>query len=232
MRRSFPTPTPEPTAAESPTPKEELHIETPTVEIPAAETKKTPAKPAPPKATTRTKPVTEVEPRRSALAVEPVHAVEPRDSSARPAPTPPPDRPRLFQPASQATRSSSWTAADIRDLETRWQTAIKNHDVETVEKLLSDDLEATSVTGAKGGKKDILRALKNDKSVYKSVRAQNMTVTKPESDTAIVTGVATETGTTAEGTPFETSRRFTDTWKQRDGEWECVDKELPFQRFI
>ena len=136
--------------------------------------KRRPARPAPSKNTTRTKPVTEVESRRSALAVEPVHAVEPRDSSARQAPTPPPEKPRLFQPASQAPQSSSWTAATIRDLENRWQTAIKNHDVETIEKLLSDDLEATSVTGAKGGKKDVLRALKNDKSVYKSVRAENM----------------------------------------------------------
>src|SRR6185503_7139950 len=99
MRRSLPTPTPEPTATEAPAPKEELPDSTPMVEIPATETKKTPARPAPSKNTTRAKPVTEVESRRSALAVEPVHAVEPRDSSARQPPTPPPEKPRLFQPA-------------------------------------------------------------------------------------------------------------------------------------
>ena len=52
-----------------------------------------------------------------------------------------------------------------------------------------------------------------------------MSVSSDGTGAAIVTGIATETGTTADGTPFTTSRRFTDTWRQRKGTWECVESK-------
>ena len=41
-------------------------------------------------------------------------------------------------------------------------------------------------------------------------------------DVAIVTGIARESGTTADGKRFTNSRRFTDTWVKRNGKWRCV----------
>jgi len=134
--------------------------------------------------------------------------------------------PRAFQPTFDVSESSWATAATIRSLENRWQAAIKNHDVAALDKLLADDLEATSSTGAKGGKATLLRELRKDKNVYKSVRARGMSVSNAGPRSAIVTGIATETGTTADGKPFKTTRRFTDTWRQRKGKWQCVKSEV------
>ena len=140
-------------------------------------------------------------------------------------PSQPRKGPRAFQPTFDLSESNWATAATIRSLENRWQAAIKNHDVAAVDALLASDLEATSLTGAKGSKATLLRALRNDKNVYKSVKARGMSVRNDGTGAAIVTGIATETGTTADGTPFTTSRRFTDTWKQRNGKWECVESK-------
>ena len=168
------------------------------------------------------KPVRTAESRRRALDVEPVRAVEPHEPIIRQTPAHSRKGPRAFQPTFDLSESTWATAATIRSLENRWQTAIKNHDVATVDALLADDLEATSLTGAKGGKATLLSALRNDKNVYKSVKARGMSVSNAGPGRAIVTGITTETGTTADGTPFKTSRRFTDTWEQRKGRWECV----------
>ena len=37
-----------------------------------------------------------------------------------------------------------------------------------------------------------------------------------------VEGIITEAGTTEDGKRFENARRFTDTWKLRDGQWKAV----------
>jgi ketosteroid isomerase-like protein len=39
---------------------------------------------------------------------------------------------------------------------------------------------------------------------------------------AVVTGVARETGKTPAGQAFSYAYRFTDTWVERDGRWQCV----------
>ena len=38
----------------------------------------------------------------------------------------------------------------------------------------------------------------------------------------VVTGIAKETGNTKAGKTFTHSYRFTDTWVERNGEWQCV----------
>jgi ketosteroid isomerase-like protein len=39
---------------------------------------------------------------------------------------------------------------------------------------------------------------------------------------AVVIGTAHEKGTTKDGKPFDRAFRFTDTWMQRGGQWQCV----------
>jgi ketosteroid isomerase-like protein len=43
---------------------------------------------------------------------------------------------------------------------------------------------------------------------------------------AIITGTITESGTKEDGRRFTTSRRFTDTWKERNGRWVCTASEV------
>ena len=94
---------------------------------------------------------------------------------------------------------SSWaTASTIRSLENQWQTAIKNHDVDALDKLLSENLEATSFTGKEGSKNRAGSAMRRDKNVYKSARARGMTVTNKGPGTTVVIGTSIETGKTTE----------------------------------
>ena len=97
-----------------------------------------------------------------------------------------------------------------------------NKDVETINDLLADDFVATSSTGRVGSKSTLLRLVRRDKNEYKSANVRGMSVRMPGPRTAVVTGVATESGTTAEGRKFRNSRRFTDTWMLRNGKWKCV----------
>ena len=189
----------------------------------------TPAPPAPsptPSPQATPKPAGREKPPRPRLREKPVRAVEPRKPWIRRIPAEKYDGPRAYQPTFDLS-GGNWAAKTrLRALENKWQAAIKNHDVETLEKLLDDDFVATSSAGKTASKARLLRELRNDKSVYRSTRARGMSVRTVRPGVAVVTGIATETGTKENGQKFAASRRFTDTWKQRDGDWKCVASEV------
>ena len=112
--------------------------------------------------------------------------------------------------------------SQVRALERKWQRALVNKDVDTISSLLASDFVATSSTGKVGSKTTLLNAIRRDKNEYKSADARNMSVRMLGPRVAVVTGIATETGTTPDGRSFKNSRRFTDTWMLRNGKWLCV----------
>lgn len=163
-------------------------------------------------------------PRRGALRQEPVRAVE----------TPPPFRRSRSPSASRPTfdlSESSWVVAvTLRSLESRWEDAVKNHDSRALSKLMSSNFEASSANGVDASKSRILSLLERDKNVYRSARAHGMRVRSLGGGTAVVTGVSSEGGETAGGKKFSVSREFSDTWKLRDGRWQCVASRVSNQR--
>lgn len=110
----------------------------------------------------------------------------------------------------------------VKNLERRWQKAIVNKDSETINELLANDFVATSSTGKVGSKSTLLNVIRRDKNEYKSADARGMSVRMLGPRVAVVTGIATESGTTPNGRSFKNSRRFTDTWMLRNGKWQCV----------
>ena len=110
-------------------------------------------------------------------------------------------------------------------MENRWQAAIKAHDEDALARLLDDDFVATSISGKRGSKARVLRELRNDKNVYRSATVRGLSIRLTRPGTAVATGIATETGTTPAGQKFKAARRFTNTWKERDGVWKCVSSE-------
>lgn len=215
--KPVPTPTPTPQATSTPvsTPKPSP---TPTLEplatpTPKAVEKKTEA--ARPTATPESKP------KRSVLDEKPVRALEPRTpESRRPLNTAPVGRSRpTFD---LAVRGDREIAAAVTRLENRWQRAIRTHSLGLLSSLLADDFVGTSSTGRIGSKGTLLNALRQDKNTYTSVEASNMTVRTAGDDTAVVTGITRESGTTPEGQRFKSARRFTDTWVKRNGRWRCI----------
>jgi ketosteroid isomerase-like protein len=134
----------------------------------------------------------------------------------------PNDGPRASRPTFDLSESSWATAATIRSLEKRWQAAIKAHDVGTLNQLLAENFSGTAASGSEASKERMLALLRRDKNVYKSARVHGMSVRNLGPAKAVVTGIATESGVTEDGRKFEASRRFTNTWRQQGGRWQCV----------
>ena len=219
---------PEETPADRPTPAtEQARPEGPTAK-PVSERDEAPARAATPS--------------RRVLQEKPVRAIEPRPASAPRrteddrADDPPPRRSNAREragsrpalpPASRPTfdlsdSGSGYIGATVRALESRLQNAFKNHDLETIDELIADDFVGTSTSGRLGSKSTLLNEVRRDKNKYTSATARRMVVRTQGERTAVVTGISKETGTTPDGRRFSNSRRFTDTWVERQGRWQCI----------
>jgi ketosteroid isomerase-like protein len=158
-------------------------------------------------------------------SLPPVRSISPRPEGARPVPKASPATEE--QPA--APREARATAVDsgnvpdtIKRLEQQWETAIQNHDPSVVERVVADDFVGVSSSGRIGDKLTLIYEAKRDKNVYKTASAHQMRVYTFGSKVAVVLGLTRESGTTSSGRPFDHSYRFTDSWMERDGKWQCI----------
>jgi hypothetical protein len=92
---------------------------------------------------------------------------------------------------------------------------------------VADDFIGTSSSGKQGDKATLLAEAKRDNNTYTSAVSSDMNVRMFGPSVAVVTGIAKETGKTKAGKTkagktFTHSYRFTDTWVERNGEWQCV----------
>jgi ketosteroid isomerase-like protein len=110
----------------------------------------------------------------------------------------------------------------IKELESRWEASLLNKDTSAIEKIVADDFVGTSSSGKTGDKATLLAEAKRDTNTYTSAASSDMTVRMYGPSVAIVTGIAKETGKTKAGKTFTHTYRFTDTWVERNGEWQCV----------
>jgi ketosteroid isomerase-like protein len=156
-------------------------------------------------------------------ALPAVRAVSPRPANAKPAP-----RPEQREEAKPAARDAGIEEAVgdvggvIKRLEAEWETAIAKHDPSIIERVVADDFVGVSSTGRIGDKGTLLYEARRDKNSYKTASARQMTVRTYGSRVAVVLGMTKESGTTASGRPFDHTYRFTDTWMERDGKWQCI----------
>jgi ketosteroid isomerase-like protein len=110
----------------------------------------------------------------------------------------------------------------VKELESRWEAALTSRDTTAIEKIVADDFIGTSSTGKTGDKTTLLAEAKRDTNTYTSATSSDMIVKMFGPNVAVVTGIAKETGKTKAGKTFTHSYRFTDTWVERNGEWQCV----------
>lgn len=123
-----------------------------------------------------------------------------------------------------------YIGATVRALENRWQNAIVKHDVAVIDELVAEDFIGTSSTGKLGSKSTMLYEVKRDANTYNSATTGSMRVRAYGQHVAVVAGISRESGTTGSGQSFTNTRRFTDTWMQRGGRWQCIAShatELP-----
>lgn len=114
--------------------------------------------------------------------------------------------------------------AALRDMENRWEGAIGKHDAATVEAMVADDfVGVSSKPGAKvQNRRAMLANMKTDKDTYTSTKNEKLDVRMFGNGFAVVVGTAREKGTGKDGKAFDRSYRFTDTWVDRAGKWQCV----------
>jgi ketosteroid isomerase-like protein len=154
-------------------------------------------------------------------SIAPVRAMSPKPANAKSAP-----KPEQQEPASETEAQRSEASGNIedriKDLEREWETAISKHQPAIIERVVADDFVGVSSTGRIGDKETLLAEAKRDKNSYKTAKTQQMTVHVYGSHVAVVLGMTKESGVTGSGRTFDHTYRFTDTWIERGGKWQCV----------
>jgi len=119
---------------------------------------------------------------------------------------------------SQAGKSSTEQA--VAALEQTWLKAQQTNNTDLIAPHLAEKMVETT---SDGKVLDKASAMKEAKAIkYTSAEYSDVKVTA-FGNTAIATGGFKGKGTDAEGKPFDTVERWTDTWvKMPDGKWECV----------
>jgi ketosteroid isomerase-like protein len=163
-------------------------------------------------------PVQRAQPVDRGLALPPVRSISPRPANAKAAP-----KAEKREPTKPEREEASGNVGDtIKALESEWESGISKHDPSVIERVVADDFVGVSSSGRIGDKATLLAEVKRDKNEYRTASARQMTVHAFGAHVAVVLGMTKESGTTASGQSFDHSYRFTDTWMERDGKWQCV----------
>lgn len=116
--------------------------------------------------------------------------------------------------------------ATLKDNENRWETSYAAHDSSVAQSFVANDFNGVYWDGRVLGKSGVISEIKKDKDTYKSAVNEKLTVRSYGPGLAVVIGTAHEKGTTKDGKPFDRTFRFTDTWVQRGGQWQCVASQV------
>ena len=107
----------------------------------------------------------------------------------------------------------------VADLDTRYQTAVKNHDAATMDRVLADDFILVTGKGVVHTKAELLAEASTD-VVYEHQEDTQQTV-RLWGSTAVVTALLWVKGTD-QGKPFDYKLWFSDTYVRTPGGWRYV----------
>lgn len=105
-------------------------------------------------------------------------------------------------------------------LENAWNQAQLHHDNKALDTLVGDKFIYTDIDGTVMDKAKFLEDIKNT-SYHDTLITNEDVRVDMYPNAAVVTGVYHTRGTD-KGKPFEHYGRFTDTWINRNGQWQCV----------
>jgi ketosteroid isomerase-like protein len=110
----------------------------------------------------------------------------------------------------------------LKDNETRWSAAIAKHDTATIESMVAPDYVGVNASGKVQNRRAMLADVKSSKDTYTSTKAEKLDVHMYGTGVAVVVGMANVKGTGKDGKAFDRTYRFTDTWMDRGGNWQCI----------
>ncbi len=143
-------------------------------------------------------------------------AAKKKETAAATSPSP------AASPAAEKPGKKMSVEAALKDNENRWEGAVGTHDMATVEAMVADDFVGVSSKGKVENRRALLKEMKGDKDTYTSTRNEKVDVHMYGGGVAVVVGTAREKGTDKDGKAFDRAFRFTDTWLDRNGKWQCV----------
>lgn len=130
------------------------------------------------------------------------------------------------KPAAAATAAKPMTKgsteAQLKDIENRWEAAIQSRDAKVMEDILADSYVLTDEKGKVYNRRGALKRFKKNTDTLEKATNSDMVVHPINSDAAVVTGMAHEVGKDKSGKAFDRTFRWTDTYMNRNGKWQCV----------
>ncbi len=105
-------------------------------------------------------------------------------------------------------------------LESAWNHAEQSKDAAALNQLLGESLMYVDYDGTLLNKKEFLQATLNNNVEQEQINNDGMTV-HVYGNAAVVTGLYRDKGI-EKGKPFLRRGRFTDTWVNQNGVWQCV----------
>jgi ketosteroid isomerase-like protein len=110
--------------------------------------------------------------------------------------------------------------AIIAALDTEYQSAVKNNDVVTMDRILADDFILVTGRGNAYNKTDLLDTAKNKDVIYEHQEDTQQTV-RVWGDTAVITALLWQKGLN-QGVPFDDHLWFSDTYVRTPDGWRYV----------
>ena len=92
--------------------------------------------------------------------------------------------------------------------------------------MVANDFVGVYWDGKVMNRSGVISSFKKDKDTYKSARNESLKVHSFGPNIAIVVGTAREKGSGKDGKAFDRTFRFTDTWVERNGQWQCVASQV------
>jgi ketosteroid isomerase-like protein len=123
-------------------------------------------------------------------------------------------------------------ASAIQAMEDKWEADVakKAAGVKEIEPMVADDFVGVSAKGKRLGKASYLAEVRKDSDTYTSTKNSNLKVYVMSSTVVIAVGDAIEKGKGKDGEAFDRTYRFTDTWLERNGKWQCVASQISLVR--
>ncbi len=116
--------------------------------------------------------------------------------------------------------------AALKEMENNWEAAYGAHNASVPQSLMADDFVGVYWNGKVMKKSNVISEMKRDKDTYKSAVNEKLAVRQYGPNVAVVIGTAREKGTGKDGKAFDRTFRFTDTWVERHGHWQCVSSQV------
>ena len=142
--------------------------------------------------------------------------------ASRPKPQPQAIKAPAKQDVELTASETSVVAAKLKGLMHQAAAAWTTHDSSFMRSQLADNFVAVRPNGNVQNKEAFLDEFKSDTSVYEFVGFESLDVHVSSRTMAVVTGTSRFRGKTISGKHFDNVYRFTDTFTQRNGVWQCT----------